>query len=142
MSDHIETPVQGKEALMYYFVDTPNGTLDKVIPADMREKFRAYISPGMSPVDACVHCSELIYARADELPVELVAIGANCAAMCAQYGFHDMANRGNAIAFHLRKIPGVVKPKTPPSEMKKPVPKDLYVAPEEPVSPPPTPPSA
>lgn len=132
MTDLIETPVQGKEALMNYFINTPNETLDKTIPADMREKFKAYISPGMSPVDACVHAAEMIYARADELPVELVAIGASCAAMASSYGFHDMGQRGDAIAFHLRKIPGVTKPTKVVKDPKPPVPKDLHVKPYDP----------
>lgn len=135
MTQPIETPVQGKEAMMYYFIDTPNETLDKTIPEDVREKFRAYISPGMSPVDACVHAAELIYARADELPVELIALGASCAAMCASHSFHDMDKRGDAIALHLRKRKGVLKPRMMIKEPKAPPPKDLYVKPYDPDAP-------
>lgn len=125
MDRPIETPVQGKEALMHWFIDTSKTDRAKV-PEDVRTKLEAYISPGMSPVDACVHSAELIYARADDLPVELVTLAAALASMAASHGFHDMGERGPAIAATLMKRKGVSKPRAASGELKPPAPKELF----------------
>jgi hypothetical protein len=105
----IETPVEAKQALTDFFIDSTKAELN-AIPEDIRTRLRSLIEPGMSPVESAVHMSEAIFARADNLPTELLAIGAETASMCASYNFHAMGSngRGNGIAAALRQREGVL----------------------------------
>ena len=107
---NVEGPVEGKTAVFNFLLDSPQKTLD-AIPADVMEKLRSFVNEP-SPVVACVNTAELVYARADELPAELLAMGGALASMCAAFGFHDMAmdSRGLGIAKALFKMPGVIEP--------------------------------
>lgn len=117
----IETPVEGKNALTDWLIDATKATLT-ALPDDVLEKLRECIKEP-SPVVATVNAAELIYARADDLPPDLLAIGAELATMTATFGFHGMAEegRGHGMAKALKSregvkaaLPEAVEPKEPP----------------------------
>lgn len=79
------------------------------IPDDVRERLKDFIRPGFNAIEACVYCTELIYARREELPVELLQIGAAAATICSTVPLNGMQERGAAIVYTINKMPGVVK---------------------------------
>jgi hypothetical protein len=122
----IETPLEGKNALINWLIDATRAQ-KLALPNKLLARLREYaLEP--SPVKAIVSAAELIYARADVIPFpELLAIGAELAALAEQHGFAAMAGgRGRGIARELRKREGVTAPLEPvPSAA--PVPKADYV---------------
>jgi hypothetical protein len=102
----IKVPVDAQAAIQDFLLDRPAET-----PDDVRDMLKEFVRPGYNPVEASLNMAELIYARRDELPVELLAIGADIAAMVASFGFNGMGGpngRGAAIAYTIRQMPGVV----------------------------------
>lgn len=131
------TPVEGKADLSRFLMSAPVG-----IPDDVKERLTSLALDEPSPVRTTVEAAELIYARADELPVELIELGAQLATVAANFDFHGMRsdnNRGYAIAQTLRKKPGVVAAPVP-VDLPAPVPSSRHMpeaAPSEaPVAPP------
>lgn len=108
MTAEIKTPVDAQAAVQDFLFDRPAET-----PDDVREKLKEFVRPGYGAVEASIGLTELIYARRDELPVELLTIGAGIATMVGGFNFDGMGGpdgRANAIAFTLRKMPGVEAP--------------------------------
>lgn len=107
MSKPIETPVDGKNAIIDFLIDSTKATL-AALPEGVLDLLRA-IAYEPSPVRASADAAELIYARQDELPPELLAIGAELATMTATHNFHGMGidGRGLGIAKALKAKEGV-----------------------------------
>lgn len=129
----IETPTEGKNAITDFLIDSTKAVLNS-LPDDVLEKLRTYVKEP-SPVTACVNTAELIYARSDELPNQLLEIGASMAIMCANFGFHAMneEGRGLGMAKELMKKPGVNIEAEAPTEA--PEPKAEFMAAPEAVEP-------
>jgi len=107
MTYAIETPVEGKNAIINFLIDSTQAVLN-ALPDGVLEKLRAAaLEP--SPVVSSVNVAELIYAQADELPPELLAIGVGLATMAGANGFHGMAEdgRGAGMAKALKAKAGV-----------------------------------
>ncbi len=136
MDKAIETPYEGHRELQRLFIA---GGL--TIPTDIKERLEIIAFDTPSPVDAIIEFSELVYARADELPPEILELAAQTATVAAVYDFHGFRskdNRGYGIANELRKKPGVKSLKPAPSKFSKPEPslryhKDVNNEPEPPV---------
>lgn len=126
MTTAVETPHEGKAALIRFLMGAP------ALPDDVKETLTNLTTDEPSGVPVCVQASELIYARADELPVELIELGAQMAALCANYRLQGMAddNRGYAIAATLRKRPGVAPAPPAPSTLTPPEPVERYKNPK------------
>lgn len=125
----IQNPVQGVQAIVDYLIDTTN-----VIPDDVRERLRGLVAVGNSPVVSSVEAMELIYARRDELPPELLSIGVALARVNTDHGFHGLREdgRGAAITNILKAMPGVSAPIPAPVSPEPPEPKQEYLPqPEE-----------
>jgi hypothetical protein len=122
MDRAIETPHEAKIVLNDFLL-----ARQVAIPSDVREQLISIINLS-SPIETAVEAAELIYARREELPTELLELGAQTAAMCASfdfYGFRSKDNRGYAMAKVLRKLPDM--PKAPKaSELKQPDPAERY----------------
>lgn len=119
----IETPQQGRILVAKYLRSGIN------IPQDVRDILERYTFEEPSSAVACVQMAELIYARANELPPELLDIGAQMAIVCATWDFHGFRsndNRGFAIAKSLRDRPGVTRPIPAPSQLTPPAPSDQF----------------
>ena len=115
----METPIDSVKAILDFLIDRT-----AAIPDDVRGRLRELVQPGLSPVVAIVEASELIYARRDELPPELLDIGAQMATVAATHNFHGMANenRGYAMAAAIRRMPAVAD-KPPPAKLEEPEPR-------------------
>lgn len=118
MDKAIETPVEGKRELALFVMS------GATIPDDVKEVLQRLALEEPSPVTTIIEATELIYARADVLPPELLELAAQMAAVAANYNFHGMHNddRGYGIAKELRKRPGVTPLATKPSSLPTPVP--------------------
>lgn len=132
MNKPIETPVDGKAAIVNYLIDATKAELN-ALPDGVLEKLRSFANE-TSPVAASCNAAEMIYARADELPVDLLAIGAELATMGAIFGFHGLGDdaRGHGIAKALRARDGVAKPvPMPKASQAAPEPLEAFLAPQE-----------
>lgn len=102
----IETPLDGIAALQDFLIDRT-----APLSADIRNQLRELCSPTYSqgPVAGSAMAAELIYAKRDEVPPELLEIGAQLATMLAGFNMHGMGqdSRGYAIAATIRKMPAV-----------------------------------
>ncbi len=121
---HIESPVEGVNALQNYFLDNGFGN----VPDELKDKFKEFIAPGNSPVVASANAAELIYARREDLPVELLEIGAQLAMMCGAFNFHGLGaeSRGAQMAMTIRSM-DAVPTEAPPAVISPPEPKAEYV---------------
>lgn len=92
-----EGPVDGRLALDE-FLDNRVAA----VPGDVRTQLRDLVRR-ISPVETCVNAAELIYARRDDLPPELLDIGAALAVMASSHGFSaGLDGRGARMALVLR----------------------------------------
>ncbi len=121
MANLIETPVDGKNAIIDYLIDSSKATLT-ALPNRVYKRLRE-ASYEASPVKACVDVAELIYARADVLPPKLLALGVQLSTLVAVNNFHGMAEggRGLGMAKALKarsgvaaELPGEPAPTAPP----------------------------
>lgn len=110
MAQAIENPIQGRRELIKYMGSNPTG-----IPADLKPILERLTYDEPSNVVATAELAELAYARADDLPPALLALAAECAAMCNEFRLHTLGDgeRGNRIAKELRKRPGVTAAPAP-----------------------------
>ena len=122
---NVTNPVQGLKAVQDFLftgIETP---------ADVREKLIELIDPTKqtSPVHAAYEAAELIYARRDELPPELLEIGAQLATMLAFHRLYGMAvdSRGDAMAATIRAMPSVASEPPPAEQLEAPEPKAEYM---------------
>lgn len=124
MDKAVETPVQGFKAVLQYLMGGPTG-----IPADVRKTLSELMGDGSNPAISTVEIAELIYARQDELPAELLSLGAELAVMTGILNYNGMGNegRGYAIAKTLRSKPGVKTRAPAESTLKAPEPAERYV---------------
>lgn len=83
------------------------------VPVELRTKLRNLVGPTTSPVDTVVRGAELIYARKnDDLPDDLLELGAGLSLVAQQYNFHGMAedDRGSKIALAFMRDAHIDKP--------------------------------
>lgn len=105
--DKKPVPYSDVDAVIDYLMDREATT-----PDDVRAKLRDLSRPGASPVTTSVEVAELIYARRDDLPPQLLTLGAAITDMLGNYDFHGMRStgRGAGISRALRRIDGVSAP--------------------------------
>ena len=125
----VEQPVEGVRELAKLLM---NPAISSAIPADLLERFQQVAIGEGSPVQAAISASELIYANADELPTDLLVLGAELAAMCANWNFHGFGGengRGYGIAKTIRGRPDVAAKVVPENKepAKAPAPAENFV---------------
>lgn len=122
---HIDSPVEGIAALQDYFLENGLGA----VPEDTRAQFKEFIGPGQSPVQVAAGIAELVYARRDDLPPEILEIGAQLALLCQVHNLFGLGvdNRGAMIAGTIRSM-NAVATEAPPAVIVPPEPLPVYVA--------------
>ncbi len=103
----ISNPTEGLLAIQNWLLDRHEET-----PEDVRDKLRLLLDPTQqrSPVEAACNAAELIYARREECPPELLEIGAQLASMANDFKLFGLGidGRGYAISYTIRAMANVV----------------------------------